>query len=52
MLGEWRAAAEYLAAAQKHNDAFNDRDNMIRSALAAFIFHNSNTLWIQRQNET
>lgn len=29
-LGECRAAAEYLAAAQRHNDAFHDRDNVIR----------------------
>ena len=29
-LGECRAAAEYLAAAQRHNDAFHDRDNMMR----------------------
>lgn len=31
-LGECRVAAEYLAAAQRHNDAFQDRDNMIRYA--------------------
>lgn len=29
-LGECRAAAEYLEAAQRHNDAFHDRDNVIR----------------------
>lgn len=29
-LGECRAAAEYLAAAQRHNDAFHDRENLIR----------------------
>lgn len=29
-LGDCGAAAQYLAAAQKHNDAFHDRDNMIR----------------------
>eukprot|EP00903_Cladosiphon_okamuranus_P014428 g13389.t1 len=28
-LGECRAAAEYLRAAQRHNDAFHDRDNVI-----------------------
>lgn len=32
-LGECRAAAEYLAAAQRHNDAFHDRDNVIRYLL-------------------
>lgn len=31
LLGECRAATEYLAAAQRHNDAFHDCDNMIRS---------------------
>ena len=30
LLGDCGAAAEYLAAAQKHNDAFHDRDNIIR----------------------
>lgn len=30
LLGDCVAAAEYLAAAQKHNDAFHDRDNIIR----------------------
>lgn len=29
-LGECRAAAEYLAAAQRHNDAFHDRNNVVR----------------------
>lgn len=29
-LGECRAAAEYLAASQRHNDAFHDRENVIR----------------------
>lgn len=29
-LGECRAAAEYLAVAQRHNDAFHDLDNVIR----------------------
>ncbi|CAM9765355.1 unnamed protein product, partial [Ectocarpus sp. 4 AP-2014] len=28
-LGECRAAAEYLAAAQRHNDAFHDRNNVV-----------------------
>lgn len=32
-LGECRAAAEYLAAAQRHNDAFRDRDNVARCAI-------------------
>lgn len=30
MLGECTAATEYLAEAQRHNDAFCDRDNIIR----------------------
>lgn len=30
LLGDCGTAAEYLAAAQKHNDAFQDRDNIIR----------------------
>lgn len=34
-LGDCRAAAEYLAAAQRHNDAFHDRDNVIR---CEFVF--------------
>lgn len=29
-LGECRAAAEYLVAAQRHNDAFHDRENVTR----------------------
>lgn len=29
LLGECRASAEYLAAAQRHNDAFNDRENIV-----------------------
>ena len=33
LLGDCGAAAEYLAAAQKHNDAFHDRDNIIRLSL-------------------
>ena len=30
LLGNCGAAAEYLAAAQKHNDAFHDQANTIR----------------------
>lgn len=32
LLGEFRAAGEYLSEAQKHNDAFQDRENVARLA--------------------
>lgn len=32
LLGEFRAAGEYLSTAQKHNDAFHDRENVARLA--------------------